>query len=259
MRYFAIINTHDNVDSEHNLIEKLPKNDSKILKFRFDNTQNEENVVVIPNELKNKGSKIINYVQKYFFDNNIKDFVHVIDDTIEILKNPDVFLNEIEVMMKKLDNYEWYNTVTDPMNYTFKLYNPRFAVELDTEEIKKTYPKTIYFTSHANTLWMCYDFSKCTPEKINLDEDFEIAMYYIIEHLAERRNKKNKGDIYYMNFYPTVIEEKGLFRQITVNEEYTVSEEEQTKEAIYFKSKNINHSADMKIEAIMDDLLEKIR
>ena len=62
MRYFAIINTHDNVDSEHNLIEKLPKNDSKILKFRFDNTQNEENVVVIPNELKNKGSKIINYV-----------------------------------------------------------------------------------------------------------------------------------------------------------------------------------------------------
>jgi len=261
MRTFAIINNHDNVDISQNIISKLSSDDNLVVfqakETNFDTHSNTE-VVKIPEDILDSGSKIKNFVSNYFFANDYKGFLHIIEDNVEILKDPKDFLREIEIMMDKLNLKTWFNTTTDVMNYTFKVYNPRFSVDIDEPSLNNVYPKKIYWTSHANTSWICYDCSKATFDDVKFDESFTIPMYYIIKFLAERRNTKKPGELYYMNFYPTIDEEVGVFKNINVEEKYEATENTFKKEGIIFESMKINHQADMIIETVMDDMFEML-
>jgi hypothetical protein len=169
-------------------------------------------VIDIPVDKEDSDTKIKNFVSKYFFDNSFNGFLHIIEDGIEIYNDPTTFLSEIEKMMSKLHIKTWFNTVTDVCNYSFNIYNPRFSVDLDEPTVKEVYDKTIYWTSHANTSWVCYDYSIATYDDVSFNESFTIAMFYIITFLAERRNHKKDGELYYMNFYPSIKDEIGVFR-----------------------------------------------
>jgi hypothetical protein len=262
MRTFAIINTHDNVDILKNIIEKLPEN-SNIFVFQEENSKKIEKegitFISFPSEIKISNTKIKNFVSKYFFEQNFKEFLHVLEDSIVILNDTTVFLDEIEKMMTKLNQKSWFNTVTDPCNYAFKVYNPRFSVEIDEPSAKMVYDKTIYWTSHANTSWICYDYSKASFEDIEVDESFSIPMYYIIKFLAQRRNNKKNGELYYMNFYPTIKEELGVFKGISLKDSHEPTQEEMIKENQTFENMKINHGADMSIEQVMDDMFALLK
>ena len=262
MRTFAIINTHEDADILKNIIEKLPEN-SEIYVFQEENFKKIEKdgvkTVNFPSEISNYGSKVKNFVSKCFFDNGYRGFLHVLEDSVEILKDTNVFLDEIEKMMRKLNQKSWFNTVTDPCNYAFKIYNPRFSVEIDEPSAKMAYDKTIYWTSNANTSWVCYDYSKSSYEDLEFDENFKIPMYYIIKFLAERRNHRKPGELYYMNFYPTIKDEIGVFRSVKLEEKSQVSQQDFENERMIFESYKINHSADMAVEPVMDDMFALLK
>lgn len=227
MRTFAVINTHGDADILKNIIEKLPK-DSEIVVFQTKKNEisSRENVkyVDIAEEIAESGSKIKNFVNAYFFAREYNGFLHVIEDAVQIYNDPSTFLDEIEKMMGKLHLHSWFNTVTDPCNYAFKVYNPRFSVEIDEPSAKMAYDKTIYWTSHANTSWVCYDLDNATQKEIEFDENFKIPMYYIIKFLAERRNHKKPGELYYMNFNPTVRDELDVFKLVKLEEKNQTSQ-----------------------------------
>lgn len=261
-RKIAIINIHDNVDISGNIIRYLDSND-EIYVFQLKesdfNTHSNIKSILVPSECSDSESKIKNYVTKFFFEENYKGFLHVIEDSVEIMKDPNTFLGEIEVMMSKLELKSWFNTITDALNYTFKIYNPRFSVDIDEPSVSNVYNKTIYWTSHANTSWICYNYSNSEFKDFEFDEKFKIPMYYIIKFLAERRNNKKKGELNYMNFYPTIDEEKGVFKNIKVDEFIVHSKEDHEKESKIFNEMNINHQADVTIEPIMDDIFEILK
>lgn len=160
MRTFAIINTHKEADILANIMEKLPS-ESEIVVFQKEIKEilKRDNVhyVQISPDIQESGSKTKNFVNAYFFAHEYKGFLHVIEDSVLIYNDPMTFLDEIEKMMNKLHLKSWFNTVTDSCNYAFKVYNPRFSVEIDEPSVKMVYDKTIYWTSHANTSWICYD------------------------------------------------------------------------------------------------------
>ena len=195
-------------------------------------------------------------VVKYFFDNSFNGFLHVIEDGIEIYNDPTTFLSEIEKMMSKLHLKSWFNTVTDVCNYSFNIYNPRFSVDLDEPTVKEVYDKTIYWTSHANTSWVCYDYSIATFDDVSFNESFTIAMFYIITFLAERRNHKKDGELYYMNFYPSIKDELGVFRLLQNVKDKPSSDVEYSKQNEIFRNMNVNYTADMSIEKVMDDIFD---
>lgn len=262
MRTFAIINTHEDIDLCQNIISKIPCDDKiYIFQTKDNNFETKDNleIVKIPTEMQVNCPKIKNFVSNYFFSQDFKGFLHVIEDTVQILKDPIEFLIEIEKMMSKLDQKSWFNTITDPCNYTFTIYNPRFSVELDEPSIKEVYDKTIYWTSHANTSWICYDYSKATFDDIKFDESFSIPMFYIIKFLAERRNNRNPGELYYMNFYPTVKEERGVFKNIQHRDDDKHTQKDFQIEQQIYESQKINNEADMIIEAVMDDIVNLMK
>lgn len=262
MRTFAIINTHKDADILGSIIEKLPEN-SEIYVFQEENFRKIEKdgvkTVNFPSEIADHGSKVKNSVSKYFFDANFKGFLHVLEDSVEIFGETSTFLDEIEKMMAKLNQKSWFNTVTDPCNYAFKIYNPRFSVEIDEPSAKMVYDKTIYWTSNANTTWTCYDYSKATFDDVAFDEAFRIPMYYIIKFLAERRNHKKGGELYYMNFYPTIKDEIGVFRAVSFPEKDTTTQKDFENESRMFESYGINHGADMAVEPVMDDMFALLK
>lgn len=79
-------------------------------------------------------------------------------------------------------------------------------------------------------------------------------MYYIIKFLAERRNHKKTGELYYMNFNPTIKDELGVFKLINLYEKNQMTQKDLEDERKIFESYGINHGADMAIEPVMDDL-----
>jgi hypothetical protein len=264
MRNFAIINIHKGVDISNNIIRYLNSDDNKIVFHIFDETYDilsdkNTSFVRIPSEYAESESKIKNYVSKYFFENNFTGFLHVIEDHVAIYNNPKMFLDEIEIMMSKLNMKSWFNTITDVCNYTFNIYNPRISVSIDDPELIDNYNKTIYWASHANTSWVCYDYSKSTFDDVKFDETFEIPMYYIIKFLAERRNNKKPHEMYYMNFYPTVIEERGVFKLINVEEYKKFSQQQNKKEGELFASMKINYLGDVNIDMIYDDIIYNLK
>lgn len=263
MRNIAIININQDIDIHKNIISNINPTENIFVFSIFDNQplSNCENItcISIPEEFRHSQSKIKNYVTKYFFNKNFEGYLHVIEDQVVIFNSPTNFINEIEIMMSKLGIKSWFNTITDKCNYTFNVYNPRFLIEIDDDEYKKIYDKTIFWTSHANTSWVCYNFNDSCYEDFEFDEIFKVPMFYIISFFAKRRANKKTNEMYYMNFNPTIDSEKNVFKSLEIDESISITPEEQQTEYNKFKELKFNIQADSKIEPIFDDLVENLK
>jgi len=256
MREIAIINTGKKIDIENNIL-KFVKDEGNITIFTPKLPESNDDgmkYVEIPSEILSSKSKVKNFVYSYYFLEKYTGFLHVIEDCIQVYNSPTSFICEIEKMIDMFSLKSWYNTVCDVCNYTFKIYNPRISIDLDSSDVKEKYNKVIYFTSHANTAWTCYNYGEAAYDDIKLDERFGIPMYYIIEFLARRRNTKKDNELYFMNYYPTVAEEKNVFRLLDEYEEDEIKEEQYKAEGELFNSMKINHDSDMAVEPIMESL-----
>lgn len=260
MREIAVININD-TDIKERILGRLNFEDNvtvfydhKIINI---DTLKEYcgNFVSIPEDILTSQSKIKNFVSRYYFERNYKGFLHVIEDVVNIYNDPRSFMDEIEKMMTVLDQKSWFNTITDVMNFTFKVYNPRFSVDIDEENVKKVYSKKLNWCSNANTSWVVYDYSRISFDDIAFDETFSIPMFYIIKFLSERRNKKTEGELYYMNFYPSIDDERNVFNILDIhNDRFDYGQDVMNIENEIFKKQNINYTADMSIETIMDEV-----
>lgn len=121
-------------------------------------------------------------------------------------------------------------------------------------DVKDRYAKTIYFTTHANPSWSCFNYGISSFDDIRLDDRFSIPMYYIIEFLARRRNNKRENELYFMNCYPTIMEERNVFGLVDGYVEPPINQELYLKEGNLFNSLNIQHKADTAVEPVMDSI-----
>ena len=68
-------------------------------------------------------------------------------------------------MMDAFEYDVWFSTTCDNCNYVYSKYNPRLAVMLDkVEYFKFNLGEKLVFTSHSNTQWIAYDFSRATDD-----------------------------------------------------------------------------------------------
>lgn len=185
-------------------------------------------------------------------------FLHVVDGSTELLKDPSEFLAQLEKTMDVLDYSFWLATSCDSCNYLYQKFCPRVVIALDAPEYQKLgLPAELVLTSHSNLQWVAYDLEKTSQSELEFDEDFTIAMYEIIEALARRKAKKNSQP-YFMNQYVTVPAEAGVFR---VSKLFKVPELDQLKlksEDLVFKAKNVQHSADNAIDEVLMAIKTKL-
>jgi hypothetical protein len=168
-------------------------------------------------------------------------------------------LDEIERMMNVFKLTSWFNTSCDTCNYVYQKYNPRMYVLVDEPEAKKRYDKRIAWCSNANTCWICYNMDKATFEDVRFDERFEFPMYFIIEFLARRRNSKKPGQIDYMNYYPSVAEELGVFKyEDAKNPTFKFDDEIIQKEGKVFGEMKVDNHPDCSVDVIMEDMMSAI-
>lgn len=205
--------------------------------------------------------KIRNWINSYFKTNNFDGFLHVIEDSTDLLKVPTKFMNDLEHMMTTLDYNIWFSTICDPCNFIYSKYNPRLAITLDKVEYFKLELGTkLFFTSHSNTQWITYDFSRVSEDLLKFDEDFSVAMFYIIEFLARRRNTKRENQLYFMNQYLTVESEYGTFKHIASKntEDKSTEASNMQKEDQIFKTKQVKYEPDNNIDMVLETVYKKL-
>jgi len=212
-----------------------------------------------PHDVLVSEAKVKNFITNDLIDNGTNEFIHIIDDAVEIFFEPSNFMEEIERMMTKLHIGTWLNTVTDPMNYTFRIYNPRFSIRIDDEKLKETYDKTVYFTSHANTSWIVWNTAEAKREELLFDDRFSIPMYFIVKFLADRRKLHETGRLSYMNLYPTVAEEQDVFRLLKLDS--LISEPNQKEsilESNLFRDMKVDVNPTLDINVVMEDIVSAL-
>lgn len=268
-RIIAILHNDDLMtENVHNIIDIILNNDCTDSMFVFSKTEkNEFNIknnsktcqnIVWPAECDNN-TKIRNWINSYFKSNNFLGTLHVLEDSTKILKNPFTFLNDIENMMNVLDYDVWFSTVCDACNFIYSKYNPRLSIVLDRAEMfKLNLGKQLFYTSHSNTQWVAYNFAKVPDDLLKFNEDFSIAMFYIIEFLARRRNTKKENQLYFMNQYLTVESEYGTFKHEDNSVKQDLQETIKTEDA-KFKELNINFAPDNNIDIVLETTYKKIK
>lgn len=194
----------------------------------------------------------------FFKKQSFTGMLHVIEDTTCINKNPNEFICDIENAMNVLNYDVWFSTVCDRCNYVYSKYNPRLRITLDKPEFTKlNLGNSILFTSHSNTQWIIYNFNTISSELLRFNDTFTVAMFYIIEYLARRRNTKSAGDLYYMNQYLTVESEYGVYTTLST----TVQPDDQNilkTEDTLFRSMNIDIHPDNNIDEVLEELYKKL-
>ena len=216
-RIYAIANFNKEDFDYKSVFESLPfKENTEVYFFTVSNkfadeakvSGNFKEVYLFDPEFIHHESKMRNLIVEKFFTEKCKSFVHVISDALPIKNgNLDKFVPAIEEMMDKLDQVSWFSTRSDPCNYVFEKYNPKFIIGIDEKNLKN-YNKTVLFTPFANTAWTIFDFSKVTDiDAVKFNDSFRIPMFYIVEFLSRRR----KYQPAFMNCYPTVEEERWVF------------------------------------------------
>lgn len=240
-RIIAITTTYLEYDILNNIVEKIKSPENEIHVFSsYDFPENHPEIIFhhLENEIANSDPKTKNFVLKYFFENNQKGFVHLIEENLVIEKDPKEFIEAIESLMKALKLQSWFQTRCDECNYVLTKYNPRLKIPIDIPEMSEKFSKTIYYTSHSNPLWAIYDYDIANFENVSYDEEFLVPMFYIIDFLARKRNR-GEG---FMNYYPTIEEENGVFKQspVKVVPRYNIATQMQ-KDGMHFQAKNIDH------------------
>jgi hypothetical protein len=267
MRTFVILNVNDDVDICENIIKKLPNN-SNILVYARESLKNTDFVNTFnsftgnsnirlrfyDDDIRFKQSNLRNFVSKQLLDEKITGFVHIIEDIVQIYNDSENFLDKIEQMMQVLNLKSWFNTSCDQCNFVYSKYNPRLYIAIDDERMKKVYDKTIAWCSNANTLWTIWNYDMCTFEDLRFEEKFQFSMYLIIEFLARRRNTKKNGELYYMNYYPSIPEELNVFKCMDVKNGKQFTNDEINNEGKIFKEMGIDNHADTDINVLMEDI-----
>lgn len=216
MRNFAIIDVEGEHSLDKNIIEKI-NGFGKIIVFttvgRRDGLVIPDgvDVEIIPDDIASSEPKTRNFISRRFLDAKTDGFLHVIQNNVVINESPEQFMSDLEEMMEKFKLKSWFNCSCDPVNYVYSKFNPRFVLVVDDDECTKSYDKDVLLCSNANTVWICYDIGRCEFEDMRFEEKFRIPMFFIIEFLARRRNRKSRGEFNYMNMYPTVPSELGVF------------------------------------------------
>ena len=269
-RIFAILNwkkdRKENVDNE--ILKKLPKlneNDEVLVFYRGNdytdvpvykiNENDNAKAIPISDADGHNRAAGINYVVKYLKSNysGKESFAYTICDSLQFLKDPTTFCNEIEKMMEKLKLDVWLNTYTDGCNFVFNKFDGRVSVAINEPELKAIYDKTIIWTSHSNPNLMCLKVDEL-PEGNMFDDRFEIPMFWIIKYLCERARDK-KG---FMNHYPTIADEIGVYKCGNFSGLNT-SNEQMKKEDELFNSLKLDHTPNMSVEALMDFMIERLK
>ena len=259
-RKFAVILWSKNADTTKDIFSHFPEG------TQFDifakNGKAEGNAIELPKEIDTM-PKAKNFVFKHYKDSGFTGFLHLIEDNVEVLKDPMQFIEDIEKTMSLLDINSFFSTVTDGCNRVYSKYNPRLRVVLDKLEYEKLGIKDILFCSHSNTAWIVMNIGKADEEELHFREEFEIAMYWIIEYLARRRNS-HPGSLYFMNQYVTCSSELDVFKvKPDVQSDDAKTEEEvqqqmQTEDGM-FKSLGIDYHPDNNIDVILEALYEKLQ
>ena len=265
MRNIAVINYKDDFDisetiipwfvnAEINVFTTLALADANIERYKnFENVK----VRILADEIDNM-ARARNYVIKTLKAEKT-GFLHLIESSTLIKQSPDKFMIDIENMMTVLDMNSWLNCSCDRLNYLYSKFNPRFYLYIDKPEYAKFNIDCIIFGSHSNTQWTVYNLDKAEDFELYMPEDYTVPMFYIIEYLANRRNNRKPGQLYYMNQYLTVQSEIGVFEAREAKSEQSQTEFQKTLEAEdkIFKGKNINFAPDNNIDNILEDVYNK--
>lgn len=203
-------------------------------------------------------AKARNYVNQEIKNSGFNGILHVIEDSVVIKDGLDSFLDAIEQAMDVLDYSVWFNTICDPCNYVYSKLNPRVSVLLDSDRIASLGLKfkKILFTSHSNTAWIAYDFSKVEDDLLKFYEEFNIPMFMIIEFLARRRNSRKADQLYRMNMYMSIDDEVGKFEM--ANNIDSPDPKEMDRENVIFKSLDIGFSPDNNVNELLEVLWAKL-
>lgn len=213
----------------------------------------------VPSETLGHETKARNFVNSFFRKAGYTGFLYVAAGAVSFSADPSSFFASLEAVMRGLDYGVWFSTVTDRCNFVYNKYNPTVEIGLDIPELKiDGFPDRLAFTSHSNTGLVVYDFGSRTQNAVDLDERFEIPMYFIIEFLARRRNRKNPGQLYFMNQYLTVPEEHGLFTVVQF-EWRKFGREDFKREDALFKSMNVDYKPDNDADLMVETLYGRLR
>lgn len=212
---------------------------------------------VIPAECDNE-PKVRNWINSRYA--GFSGFLHVLTDSVELLRDPSGFVSDLERMMSALDYPLWLNTACDGCNMVYSKYNPRMRIQCDRPECEKLgLSGELDFTSHSNTQWVCYDMrAMAGSDLLRFDERFTVPMFFIIELLARRRNTKAKGSLFFMNQYLTVGSEYGTFRNLKGMRQEQPDQKKMQEEDAAFKAMGVNFSPDNNIDEVLETLWEKI-
>ena len=261
MRIFAILHEREEIDIGKNIIEKLPEG-SKVMIFSKEDfpvsnfPQNSLEFVKIPEDLTDKKPKMRNFIIRTVKNSGFNGFLHVAEDSVALKTDPKMFFDEVELMMKTFGLKSWFNTALDGCNYVLSQYNPRFSVTVDVENTPLS-GKTIHWCSNANTEWTVFDLEGATDDDLMLNESFGIAMYFIIEFLARRRNRKSPGELHYMNMYPGLDSELPVLQTVPSNPDENHKEDFKAEDQI-FREMKVDNRPDMEIEGIIRDMAAKL-
>lgn len=215
--------------------------------------------VVIPQENLSSDTLIRNYINSYFKKLNFKGFLHVISKNVIFKSKISEYVCQLEKAMDILDYSVHFSTVTDQCNYVYSVYNPRLQIHIDDEKYARLQlPESLMFTSHSNVAYVTYDFSKIPDDLLKFNDQFSIAMFYIIEFLARRRNTKAANQLYYMNMYMAVPLEKEAIQNNPKIKNNDVSQDVFKKEDELFKSLKIDFSPDNNIDKTLEQLYKTL-
>ena len=198
-----------------------------------------------------------NFILRWAKQKSIGGFLHIVEDTVALDKDPSSYIASIQRAMDVLDYDIHFSTVTDPCNYVFKKFCPRLTIRLDDEEVTKKLGLSgeLMFTSHSNTFWTIYNMSKDIQE---YDEKFTIAMFYIIEYLARRKATKHPSQLYFMNQYLCLSSEVGTFHNLPTKGQ-DVSPETMQEEDMAFKKMGVDYAPDNNLDQVLDILYMKLK
>jgi hypothetical protein len=79
-------------------------------------------------------AKAKNYTLNYYKSNGYAGYVHLLEDSIEVLTSPTAFMSEVENMMDVLDINSYFGTITDVCNKVYNKYCPRLKTVIDKPE-----------------------------------------------------------------------------------------------------------------------------
>ena len=200
-----------------------------------------------------------NFIIDWFEKTAQDGFLHIIEDSVELLLDPTQFINSVQNAMDVLDYASWFSTTSDRCNYVFKKFCPRIEVAMDNVEVgdKLGLKSSLMFTSHANLAWTIYRLGNGVDHIQRFNELFQVGMFTIIEYFARRRRDKQDGQLFFMNQYMTVKEEIGMMtiHALPTNETREMIQAEDS----LFKSLEIEFSPDNNVDVVLETLFAKIK